>query len=49
MPWGILLEARDAISDTEEGSGNGEGSATQDTIREFCEDSDACIDRYMIF
>ena len=49
MPWGILLEARDAISGTEEGSGDGVDSATQDTIREFCEDSDACIDRYVIF
>ena len=48
MPWGILLEARDAISGTEEGSGDGEDSATQDMIREFCKDSDACIDRYVI-
>ena len=49
MPYEFLLEARDAISGTEEGSGNGEDSATQDMIREFCEDSDACIDRYVIF
>ena len=49
MPSAILLEARDAISGAEEGSGDGEDSATQDMIREFCEDSDACIDRYVIF
>ena len=47
MPYEILLEARDAISGAEEGSGDGE--ETQDMIREFCEDSDACIDRYVIF
>ena len=49
MPSAILLKARDVLLGTEEGSGDGEDSATQDMIREFCEDSDACIDRYVIF
>ena len=49
MPSAILLKARDVLLGTEEGSGDGEDSATQDMIREFCEDSDACIDRYVLF